>query len=45
MNEACHELSVVAGGGDPGWGAAIAKDARAAGVNAPGYSDLCSRKY
>ena len=38
MNDARHELSVVAGGGDPGWGTAIAKDARAAGVNAPGYS-------
>ena len=42
MTEACHELSVVAGGGDPGWGTAIAKDPRAAGVNAPGYSDLRS---
>jgi len=37
MSEACHELSFVAGGVDPGWGRTIAKDARAAGVNAPGY--------
>ena len=42
MSNACRELSVVAGGGDPGWGTAIARDARAAGVNAPGYSDLRS---
>ena len=42
MSEACRKLAVVAGVGDPGWGRAIAKDARAAGVNAPGYSNLRS---
>jgi len=42
MSDACRELSVVAGGGDPGWGTTIAKDASAAGVSAPGYSDLRS---
>ncbi len=36
MSEACHKLSVVAGGGDPGWGTTIAKDARGAEHGRPG---------